>query len=286
MRDSGFPSSNDDWDPGNNDPTTQFSPVDSGSSYSQGNYWSNGEQQGAPNSQRRGSEETTFLPAGARPPGNDSGHQSGFQAPQPQPLQQHFQPQPQVQPQFTFEAAPDKGRPILPVVIIILTLVLVVLLSVAVFVYSTFKDSPITDSNSSSEESSSTAESTAETVTETATKTTSTSQTSSETERGKPPGERPTEAKLPSVAEPVNESARNDAQAGYLVNLYKSGPTSDEFANAVHQAYLFNFSTPPTKEHSIRVESPVTGKTYDMKCRDEGSYVHCSGGQGANVYIS
>lgn len=90
---------------------------------------------------------------------------------------------------------------------------------------------------------------------------------------------------LPVDAVPVNENAmRNDPPGSYL-NLYKSGPTSDEFAHSVHNAYLQRYSTPPERMHTVDAYSPVTGRIYTMHCQKRGQMVHCQGGNDANVYF-
>lgn len=193
-----------------------------------------------------------------------------------------------------YQAEPPYGRkqrnPMLIALIVITVLVFIVLISAAIFAYQTMKEPPISGGTDTSQAQSTTQEEkpTATTSAPRTSKTTASTTTSksSTTTPGAPPGSRPTEANLPPGVEPVNSAARNGAEAGYLVNLYKSGNTSDEFANAVHQAYLAQYSKPPARAHTVTAESPVTGKTYEMTCTDEGSFVHCTGGVGAHVYMA
>ncbi|WJZ03508.1 hypothetical protein [Corynebacterium freiburgense] len=195
----------------------------------------------------------------------------------PQQPGQYYQQQAPAQPV-------QKQGSMLPVLVMVTLLVLVFLGGIGLFAYTTMGS--VTPSTQPSASAPPTTESS---IAQTSSKPTSSSATSTTTTRAKkgaPPGERPAKAELPAGVQPVNDSARNGAEAGFLVNLYKSGPTSDEFANAVHQAYLAKFAQPPTSVHEIRVASPVTLQTYNMKCEDQGTYVHCSGGQGAHVYIA
>lgn len=86
---------------------------------------------------------------------------------------------------------------------------------------------------------------------------------------------------LPAGLVPVSTGRDN----GHYANVYKSGPTSDSFAISV--ANDFNAAR-GSKERGITTVdtySPVTGITYTMTCNDNGEYVHCTGGNNANVFI-
>ncbi|MDN5684074.1 hypothetical protein [Corynebacterium glyciniphilum] len=103
--------------------------------------------------------------------------------------------------------------------------------------------------------------------------------------------DRPDRPDLPSGAEPVNDAARNNEPTGDFNSVYKSPPsgdnyTSDEFAEAVRNAFVDAYLDNRETDQTIDVRSPVTGDNYQMTCTDEGSYVHCAGGNNANVYIA
>lgn len=91
---------------------------------------------------------------------------------------------------------------------------------------------------------------------------------------------------IPGGARAVNAPALNGEDPGSYSNVYLSGPTSDDFAMNVHEAYLNSYRNTGQKSGHVNAYSPATGRSYDMTCNDEGSYVHCTGGDGAHVYIS
>lgn len=102
---------------------------------------------------------------------------------------------------------------------------------------------------------------------------------------------RPDSAQLPGDVEPVNAAARNNEPTGDFNSVFKSPPagdnyTSDEFAEAVRDAFVEAYLDNGQTDQSLDVASPVTDESYRMDCTDEGSYVHCSGGNDANVYIA
>ncbi|MGP9722777.1 hypothetical protein ACT3SZ_02020 [Corynebacterium sp. AOP40-9SA-29] len=102
---------------------------------------------------------------------------------------------------------------------------------------------------------------------------------------------RPDRADLPNGSEPVNAAARANEPTGDFNSVYKSPPsgnnyTSDEFAEAVRDAFVEAYLEDRETDQSLEVTSPANGITYQMRCTDQGSYVHCSGGNNANVYIA
>ncbi|WP_312976768.1 hypothetical protein [Corynebacterium sp.] len=116
-------------------------------------------------------------------------------------------------------------------------------------------------------------------------------ETSEETPSETSSASRPDRPDLPSGAEPVNDAARNNEPTGDFNSVYKSPPsgdnyTSDEFAEAVRNAFVDAYLDNRETDQTIDVRSPVTGDSYQMTCTDEGSYVHCAGGNNANVYIA
>ena len=101
-------------------------------------------------------------------------------------------------------------------------------------------------------------------------------------------GSRPKNPNLPGYATPVNSSARGSNPGGDLNSVWKSGPTSDSFALAVRDAYVDAYLNGDEDDfnHVVEAYSDVTGTSYTMTCRDNGQYVHCTGGNDANVYIA
>ncbi len=99
-------------------------------------------------------------------------------------------------------------------------------------------------------------------------------------------GERPTEENFPIPVTPVNSAAINDEPAGKFTKYFKSGPTSDPFATAVGDQFRINYNATGKTSDELQVFSPVTNQSYTMQCVDRHSYVHCTGGNNANVYIS
>lgn len=102
---------------------------------------------------------------------------------------------------------------------------------------------------------------------------------------------RPDRAELPAGAEPVNAAARANEPTGDFNSVYKSPLsgdtyTSDEFAEAVRDAFVEAYLDNRETDQDLNVTSPVNGTSYRMSCTDQGSYVHCSGGNNANVYIA
>lgn len=64
-----------------------------------------------------------------------------------------------------------------------------------------------------------------------------------------------------------------------------SGPTSPEFAQNVTDAFMEQYKKSKKADVTISVFSPITGRSYEMTCKDRTDHVHCSGGNDANVYI-
>lgn len=62
--------------------------------------------------------------------------------------------------------------------------------------------------------------------------------------------------------------------------------TSDAFARAVHSAFLDFYESTGETSGAVSAYSPVTQLNYSMDCRDNGSYITCTGGNNAVVYIS
>ncbi|WP_448854635.1 hypothetical protein [Corynebacterium frankenforstense] len=153
-------------------------------------------------------------------------------------------------------------------------LVAVLALVLWLFVFSTDGDDPETGAAGNTLSSQSASESASS-------PSTAASSSSSSEEAG-----RPTDAKVPSDAWAVNEAAKNNEPSGDFNNVYASGPTSEPFALTVRDAFVDAYLDNGRTDQTIDVHSSVTGRSYTMNCKDNGSYVHCTGGNNANVYIS
>lgn len=118
----------------------------------------------------------------------------------------------------------------------------------------------------------------------------STSETTTEQEEEKKEDkkkeQRPEDPDLPSAAAPVNPAARNGEPAGNFNNVYLSGPTSEEFALIVRDEFVDQYLDTKRTTAVVQAYSPTTEQSYSMDCQDKGSYVHCTGGNNANVYIA
>ncbi len=98
---------------------------------------------------------------------------------------------------------------------------------------------------------------------------------------------RPAHPKLPSGAAPANSAAEEGKPAGDFNNVYTgSDLTSKPFAVAVRDAFVTHYLDTDRTNGTVSAYSSVTGQTYSMKCRDNGEYVTCTGGNNAIVYIS
>lgn len=98
---------------------------------------------------------------------------------------------------------------------------------------------------------------------------------------------RPAHPKLPSGAVPANSAAEEGKPAGDFNNAYTgSDLTSKPFAVAVRDAFVSHYLDTDRTNGTVSAYSSVTGQTYSMKCRDNGDYVTCTGGNNAIVYIS
>lgn len=65
-----------------------------------------------------------------------------------------------------------------------------------------------------------------------------------------------------------------------------SNATSHAFAEQVRVAYHNHYLRTGELNTTVQAYSPVTGKTYTMSCRDNGTYFTCAGGNNAVVNIS
>lgn len=96
--------------------------------------------------------------------------------------------------------------------------------------------------------------------------------------------ERPTPAEQSTVAVPAGPPL-----PAYVTpvgdNVYTSGPTSSSFAHEVARQWRNDYGSIYTGDAAVRAYSPVTGSTYTMNCINYQTYVHCQGGNDANVYL-
>lgn len=98
---------------------------------------------------------------------------------------------------------------------------------------------------------------------------------------------RPKHPELPSGFIPINEAAQSTAPAGDLNNVYTgTESTSHEFALVVRDEFVRNYLNTGELNGRIQATSPVTGLTYEMSCTDNTSFVTCSGGNNAVIYIA
>ncbi|MEJ4100738.1 hypothetical protein V5S96_10280 [Corynebacterium mastitidis] len=97
---------------------------------------------------------------------------------------------------------------------------------------------------------------------------------------------RPTDPDLPEAASPVNSAARSGRSAGSFQQVWSSGATSDDFAQVVRQEWWKAYQETGQTDQTVRAYSPATQRSYEMTCRDTGEYIHCTGGNNANVYIA
>lgn len=99
--------------------------------------------------------------------------------------------------------------------------------------------------------------------------------------------ERPADPQLPGGATAVSSEALNGEPAGGFRNVYTgSSVTSAPFAEAVGQAWRAHHDSTGELNATITAHSPVTGTSYSMQCSDSGSYVICTGGNNAVVYLA
>lgn len=98
---------------------------------------------------------------------------------------------------------------------------------------------------------------------------------------------RPEYPDLPPAAVAANAAAGSGSSAGDFEKAYTgSQVTSAPFAAEVAAVYRDHYHRTDELNGVIEARSPVTGETYSMSCRDNGSYVTCTGGNNAVVYIS
>lgn len=98
---------------------------------------------------------------------------------------------------------------------------------------------------------------------------------------------RPTRVSLPGGASAANSSARSGGPHGSFDNAYTgSNVTSEAFAERVRMAYVDFHNESGRTSGTISAYSPVTQLSYTLDCDDNGSFVTCTGGNNAVVYIS
>ena len=66
---------------------------------------------------------------------------------------------------------------------------------------------------------------------------------------------------------------------------YGGNQTTCPFATNVRDAFVEHYRKTDQLSGTIEATSPTTGKNYTMSCKDNGTYVTCTGGSNARVYI-
>lgn len=109
------------------------------------------------------------------------------------------------------------------------------------------------------------------------------------TEWVEPSSEEPATAEQPAAEQATVTVPAGPALPSYASsvgdNVYTSGPTSTAFAHEVARQWRNDYGSSYTGNGSVRAYSSVTGSTYTMNCTNYQTYVHCQGGNNANVYI-
>ncbi|MDO4760624.1 MAG: hypothetical protein Q4A31_01720 [Corynebacterium sp.] len=86
---------------------------------------------------------------------------------------------------------------------------------------------------------------------------------------------------------PVNEAAKRGEPAGNFTKVFRSEKASAPFAMEVaNQWRAKTLGSRSNYNTTVIAYSSITSQSYVMSCVDEGSYIHCSGGNDAHVYIS
>ncbi|WP_051179134.1 hypothetical protein [Nocardia concava] len=93
----------------------------------------------------------------------------------------------------------------------------------------------------------------------------------------------PTTVQLPAGATPCPQ--KYAVQGGYANSATGNTGTSCPFAEEVRRAYADAASGRQGSEITVVAVSPVTGRSYTMKCTAAGKLVTCGGGDNAVVYV-
>lgn len=190
--------------------------------------------------------------------------------PVPPPEQQYYQPQPQ----------PPQRQRGNGVIIALLSTIVVLLAAIGgwlLYDSSVFHRSSTPSTRPTVVETVVVPPSDAGTAAEPSTK----SRASSQTSEGADSGQRASLADLPGNATPVG----NGGDTKFTSQATGSEHTSSPFAEAVGEAFrdeYYKTKKPPT---SLHVYSPVTKKTYSMKCTVSNNIATCIGGNRAIVYV-
>lgn len=80
---------------------------------------------------------------------------------------------------------------------------------------------------------------------------------------------------------PIYTEIKTPFNAGARGSPLTSCPFVEQVRRTAHTEHL-STSSPPTQ---LRVVSPTTRKSYEMQCTSAGSYVTCTGGEDAIVYL-
>lgn len=256
------------------------------------NQWQVSSQQASQGAQGDQSQQRWQQWEASQPPQNQ---QQNWQGQQNQQFQQGVQPQYQPDQQYTYAQESEKESKFLP----ILGVVLAVLLALALVAGAAYYMGWIGDKNGAdgadgkaASSSSKTEGAEGESADDEGAAAEDEDAVSEEEEatdeaNDDEEGSRPTDPKLPSGAVPANSAAEEGKPAGDFNNVYTgSDLTSKPFAVAVRDAFVTHYLDTDSTSGTVSAYSSVTGQSYSMKCRDNGKYVTCTGGNNAIVYIS
>lgn len=249
------------------------------------------QQSGAPGAQGDQSQQRWQQWEASQPPQNQQQSWQGQQYQQPpQPQYQHDQ---QAQ-QYAYAQEPEKESKFLPILGVVLAVLLALaLVAGAAFYMGWIGDKDGTDGTDGKHDTAASSSSQSQGVegegADDKDATAESEDAMSDDDEEAPDDEesRPAHPKLPSGAVPANSAAEEGKPAGDFNNVYTgSDLTSKSFAVAVRDAFVSHYLDTDRTNGTVSAYSSVTGQTYSMKCRDNGDYVTCTGGNNAIVYIS
>lgn len=194
--------------------------------------------------------------------------QSQPQPQQPQQPQEPYRPQPYVpSPAVGPAPSPDNGNKGLTIAVVVLAIIAAVLLvgAMAFFYFSNSKGSNTVGSSASPQVNSASSEDSAAS---------STAQ----------------QRRAENFQPPANwRHCSGSGDPGDLNLVYAEDVggniTSCPFATNVRNAFVEHYRMTNKLNGTITANSPTTGKTYTMTCRDDGEVVTCTGGTNATVHI-
>lgn len=91
---------------------------------------------------------------------------------------------------------------------------------------------------------------------------------------------------LPPAAVPVEQAPISGQSSRAFTEVHRGNEnTSEAFARNVGMAFRNHFSATGQTSPELSVYSPVTDLYYSMSCQDNGTFVTCTGGNNAVVYL-